>query len=307
MQNMSRYLLFPFFRQEILLLVLITMVRVDVVEAFSSPSSQKNYYHHSTMISRPSTTTTTRGVDWLHSSTYTRNQFHSSHSIIRLAASTSNIEPGIGEEGCKLPSPSGVNTLDDTTQQIIFGSIFVALGICTAIFSTILSSLTSQYEWFQGFRYSWPVALGLVFSLAGVTHFTVAEEYKNIYPYKGAWGGLWQLPGSPDFHVKWTGVAELVGGIGLLAGGLIDWLAPVYVSSPNIITPAGLESDCAAALFLLTIAVTPSNIFMYTHGARLPMEQPAVPISFHIVRFFMQVVLLGFLFQMGQGTFDALL
>jgi uncharacterized membrane protein len=290
--------------------MMIAMFWVDV-KAFSSPFSQKKYSYYSVMASRPSTptqtTTTTANLNQLHIPSYSCNQFRSTRCMIRLAASASNIEPGIGEAGCKLPSPSGVNTLDDTTQQVIFGSILVALGICTALFSTILSSLTLQYEWFQGFRYSWPITLGLVFCLAGITHFTVVEEYKNIYPYKGAWGGLWQLPGSSEFHVKWTGVAELVGGIGLLAGGLIDWLAPAYVSSPNIITPAGLESDCAAALFLLTWSVTPSNIFMYTHGARLPMEQPAVPISFHVVRFLLQVVLLEFLFQMGQGTYDALL
>jgi uncharacterized membrane protein len=197
--------------------------------------------------------------------------------------------------------------LDGTTQQIIVGTIFVALGGCTAVFSAALSYLTVHYEWFQGFRYSWPIVLGAVFALAGVTHFTVADEYKNIYPYRGAWGGLWQLPGTRDFHVSWTGVAELVGGTGLLLGGLLDWLAPVYVSSPNIVTPAGLEADCAAALFVLTWAVTPSNIFMYTHGARLPMEQPPVPVSFHVVRFAMQVVLLGLLFQLGEGAFDALL
>lgn len=144
--------------------------------------------------------------------------------------------------------------------------------------------------------------------LAGVTHFTVAEEYENVYPYPNAWGGLWKLPGSPQFHVAWTGVAEFVGGAGLLAGGLIDWLAPVYFSSPNIVTQAGLESDCAAALYLLTWAVTPANIFMFTHGAKLPMEvEGPVPITFHVVRFALQVVLLGFLYQMGEGTFDALL
>jgi uncharacterized membrane protein len=224
------------------------------------------------------------------------------------SSSSSKITPGIGEEGCKLPSPSGVNVMEDSTQAAIFLGILVALGVCTSAFNTLLASLTNQFEWFQSFRYSWPIALGLVFMAAGVTHFTVAQEYKNIYPYRGAWGGLWELPGSADFHVAWTGVAELVGGTGLLAGGLIDWLAPVYLSSPNIVTAAGLESDCAAALYLLTWAVTPANIFMFTHGAKLPMEvEGDVPISFHVVRFVMQVVLLGFLYQMGEGTFEALM
>ena len=198
--------------------------------------------------------------------------------------------------------------MDDTSQAAVFVGILVALGVCTSLFSAGLAALTIHYEWFQDFRYSWPLALGPVFMIAGVTHFAVADDYRNIYPYPNAWGGLWKLPGSAEFHVAWTGVAELVGGAGLLAGGLIDWLAPVYVSSPNIVTAAGLESDCAAALYLLTWAVTSANIFMFTHGAKLPMDvEEPVPISFHAVRFVMQVVLLGLLYQMGEGTFDALL
>ena len=49
-----------------------------------------------------------------------------------------------------------------------------------------------------------------------------------------------------------------------------------------------------------------ANIFMYTHGAKLPIESPEVPIVGHVIRGIMQVVLFGLLFQMGQGTFDAL-
>jgi uncharacterized membrane protein len=145
----------------------------------------------------------------------------------------------------------------------------------------------------------------LVYLVAGVTHFTVEEEYCNIYPPRGTWG-LWYLPGSPNFHVQWTGVAEILGGVGLLVGGAMDAWLPVYFSSPNIVTAAGLASDSAAALFLLTLAVTPSNIYMYTHGARLPMDGPPIPISFHVVRGIFQVVLLAQLYQLGEGTFDAL-
>ena len=62
-----------------------------------------------------------------------------------------------------------------------------------------------------------------------------------------------------------------------------------------------------AGLLLLTAAVTPANIFMYTHGAKLPIDGPEVPIVGHAIRGAMQVVLFGLLYQMGQGTFDALL
>jgi uncharacterized membrane protein len=129
----------------------------------------------------------------------------------------------------------------------------------------------------------------------------------NIVPYQGAWGGLWRLPGTPSFHVGWTGVAELLGGLGLWVGAYYEIFQPVFDQSPNVITNAGILSDSAACLLLLTVAVTPANIFMYTHGARLPMSGPPVGVEFHYVRFGFQIILLSLLLQMGGGSFDAFL
>jgi len=212
---------------------------------------------------------------------------------------------GVGEEGCALPSLSKVNTLSEPIQASIVLGIFVALGISSVAFSSFLDIITLKYEWVQSWRYTWPL-LGAIYAIAGVTHFTVQEEYENIYPSKGAWG-IWHLPGTPEFHVKWTGVAEILGGLGLLIGGAYDAFMPVFGECPNFITSAGIGSDAAAGLLLLTAAVTPANIFMYTHGAKLPIDGPEVPIVGHAIRGAMQVVLFGLLYQMGQGTFDSLL
>jgi len=139
-----------------------------------------------------------------------------------------------------------------------------------------------------------------------VTHFTLGKEYENTFPTKGAWG-VWYLPGSPQFHVQWTGIAEILGGVGLLIGGAYDAFMPVFGECPNVITSAGIGSDAAAGLLLLTAVVSPANIFMYTHGAKLPMDGPEVPVVGHAIRGIMQVVLFGLLYEMGEGTFDALL
>ncbi len=203
------------------------------------------------------------------------------------------------------PSPSGVNTLPESTQAAIFFAIFAALGALTIPFSSFLDTITLNFEWVQTWRYTWPL-LGAIYAAAGVTHFTIQDDYENIYPEKGAWG-IWYLPGSSEFHVKWTGVAEILGGLGLLIGGAFDAFAPVYSNIPNLFTDAGIGSDSAAALLLLTIAVTPANIYMYTHGAKLPVDGPEIPITGHVIRGVMQVVLFGLLYQMGQGTFEALL
>lgn len=213
---------------------------------------------------------------------------------------------GVGSDGCQLPSPSKINTFPKPVQAKIFVGIFAALFLGTDAVSSVLGGLTANYEWLQEFRYTWPLGLGLIYLAAGITHFTVENEYCNIYPSKGTWG-LWYLPGSPEFHVRWTGVAEILGGASLSAGGIIDKFFPVYYNSPNIISSAGLMPDSAALLFLLTVAVTPANIYMYTHGARLPMNGPPVPLGFHAVRGAFQAVVLALLYQLGAPTFEAIL
>lgn len=202
--------------------------------------------------------------------------------------------------------------MDNLAQASIVAAIFLSLGAGTYLFSSGLELFTSflgdtfpsQYEFF---RNTWPVTLGLVFSLAGVTHFTVKKEYENIFPSEGAWG-IWNVPGGREFHVAWTGAAELAGGLGLLASGVSSFAGiGGNLATTPFLTSAGLESDVAAALFLLVLLVTPANIFMFTHGAKLPMEGESVPLSFHAIRWVMQVILLGLLSQMGQETFRAML
>lgn len=83
----------------------------------------------------------------------------------------------------------------------------------------------------------------------------------TLYPHvlQGAWG-LWYLPGSDEFHVEWTGVAEVLGGLGMLAA---------QVPAVQQAVP-WLYNASAAGMFALAVAVTPSNIFMATHNAPGP-------------------------------------
>lgn len=218
-----------------------------------------------------------------------------------IVLGASKVEPGVGIEGCMVPSPSGINAMSTGKQVGAFLGYYVVLAIGTLIVTSLLDKLTVNYEWFQSYRYTWPL-LGAVYVAAGIAHFTVKEEFINIFPSPGSWG-FWKLPGSAKFHVEWTGVAEILGGLGLCIGGAYDAFAPVYTECPNLLTAAGIGSDSAAGLFLLTLAVTPANIFMWTHGAKLPREGPDVPVSFHYVRAGMQVLLLSLLYEMGAGTF----
>mmetsp|Transcript_29685 Transcript_29685/g.95397 ORF Transcript_29685/g.95397 Transcript_29685/m.95397 type:complete len:124 (+) Transcript_29685:372-743(+) len=121
-------------------------------------------------------------------------------------------------------------------------------------------------------------------------------------PHEGAWGGLWTLPGSKSFHVNWTGVAEVLGGAGLLLGAL-----------PIDAVPDWLEPASAWGLLLLTIVVTPANTYMWRHNARGPgpelteeeeAEEGAgvVPWTGHLTRALLQVMLFSMLWGMATGS-----
>ena len=142
--------------------------------------------------------------------------------------------------------------------------------------------------------------LGILFIGAGITHFTNAAAYEAIFPPLGTWG-LWYLPGDADFHVKWTGAAEIAGGTGLLLGAILDALG---VDLGGRSRP--LRLLCASALFLLTLCVTPANIYMYTHGAMMeglgPDTGAPLPVEFHYLRLGMQVLILSILWKnRGRG------
>ena len=69
----------------------------------------------------------------------------------------------------------------------------------------------------------------------------------------------------------------------------------------NLVQPA-----CAFTLFVLTLLVTPANIYMFTHGATMMGEEMmAQPLSlqFHAIRFVVQVFLLSLLLTLAKDSF----
>jgi uncharacterized membrane protein len=138
---------------------------------------------------------------------------------------------------------------------------------------------------------SWPVALGVVYAAAGLSHFTNQKDYAAIVPPPATWGFFPALPYPPNpildyatFAVVWTGVAELSGGSALLAsafGGAVP------------------QELAALALLALTVAITPANVYMFTHDAEMG-SLPAVPYpAGHVFRGALQCVLLAFLWKLA--------
>ena len=75
-------------------------------------------------------------------------------------------------------------------------------------------------------------------------------------------------------------MVEVIGGLWLLLGTLSEWL--------NLGLPIN-SADGALILLILTFLVTPANIYMYTHGARMPLTAPEIPVIGHYIRLFLQV------------------
>lgn len=202
------------------------------------------------------------------------------------------------------PDPSIlISAKDDKTQQLAFVSAFAALAAGTAVCINLwhgpgiaLTEFTLGPNGFDNLRSTiFPIVFGSIFAVVGVLHFVFKDNFAQITPPKGTWGGLWQAPAPfseqlgvtyEEYHTYWTGIAESVGGLWLLAGGL-GWT--------DTQVPAIL-------LFLLTAAVTPANLYMFTHDANPGGSVPrlAYPAG-HIARFVVQCGLLSNFYIMATA------
>jgi len=185
-----------------------------------------------------------------------------------------------------------VSAMSDGMQAAVFTLVFAALIACTYACCATLGQVVANFV--PSFITSTGAALlGLIWIAGGAAHFAAHQDYCNIMPHQGAWG-LWLLPGSASFYVYLTGVAEILGGASLLLAVLPfetpDWLGPL----------------AAEALFVLTVAITPANLYSATHNAPGPGPpadgdlQPLVSPSGHAGRFLAQVLLLTSLWEIAH-------
>lgn len=201
-------------------------------------------------------------------------------------------------------SPSGIDQLPELTQAAVFVGIFAALGVSTVPATMALDAISKNVIGLERWRnvfieLALPLLMGLVYLLGGIGHFLAADAFRDIYPPQGTWG-LWYLPGSASFHVAWTGVVEtLCGGSLLLSAARLQLIGDTD-DDENVVFKL-LPAFSAATLLLLTLAVTPANIYMFTHGATMGDMGP-LDMSFHITRFTVQVLFLSVLWTLAKDS-----
>jgi hypothetical protein len=182
-------------------------------------------------------------------------------------AVTVSVTPGIGEEGCRLPSPSRINMLPESYQTDMFFGTYASVVGRVILINMVLPLY--QFSPSRGVQ----VFLGSFYAFVGLMQISSIDDSANVYPPLGTWG-LWDLPGSKEFHVAWTGAAQILGGGGLVVARLL--LTSLFSNSPLGATWTAisrfLSSFSAGGLFLLMLAMLPVDIYMYTHGAKFPRD-----------------------------------
>jgi uncharacterized membrane protein len=214
-------------------------------------------------------------------------------SVILKATEPAGIVRGVGE-GRNLPSPSGINTFPVFLQAATVVAMLAAIcALASAIAGPGFDLARGSFLWNLS-RPTWPL-LALIYLAAGVAHFTELEGFTNITPPNGTWG-FWWTPFSARFNVLWTGVVEILGGLFVIIGAL----APVLrIALPPALGP--MLSEGALMLWLLTLIVTPANLYALTHGANFPLDLETPPVA-HAVRLAFQAVLLAMLWEMAGPT-----
>ena len=197
-------------------------------------------------------------------------------------------------------APSGVDELPLAVQAGCFGATFVGLGASARVIdSAYRSAVRRPSTLWDVWEIGAALLLGAIFVTAGRSHFTMPEAFAAIYPPQGTWG-FWYLPGSAEFHVAWTGVAEIGGGSGLLTGALLDARA-LLSQTQQAKDPRRLRPLAARALFVLVLCVTPANFFMFSHGATMPgIVDGPLTMEWHLARFLAQVSVLSVLLTLSE-------
>jgi len=201
-----------------------------------------------------------------------------------------------------------ISAKDATTQQIAFVAICSGIVGGSFLFIELYNYLEMVLptQIFTPFYTILPYVLSTAFIAAGISHFALESTFTSFVPPKGSWGGLWNVP-SPfaeklgltyeQYHSFWTGIAEVVVGSSLI----ITTSGILGVSESNSWT--NTPTIPSLFMYLLTLAVTPANVYMYTHNPVVP-RIPVLPYPYgHVGRGLLQCALLGVFYKLTVHSY----
>ena len=179
----------------------------------------------------------------------------------------------------------------------LFHQNLIVIGVmCYVAASTFgflrLYDRIEKRGWFRGWWptlvKTWPLLGVLVYLPVGIhLHFVDPHPQTCIVPPNSTWGWWW-MPGSIDFCVAWTGVAEIMGGLGLAVGGFYK---------KNDLT--SLRRGSSKFLVFLTVGMTFAHCYMITHGAlQFELDEP-IPLTVQMIRLTVQGLWLSNLMYMA--------
>ena len=186
------------------------------------------------------------------------------------------------------------------TPAVILNNLLLLAAATYALTSGLLWMLY-QFEWFQSWRYLWPL-LGAVYAIdSSKVLFDLVGNDKNgsqsilprCRPSLSAGQGNSVLATTGAFAITaLTGIA----GIGLVIGGAYDAFMPVWMTGPNVFTAAGIGQD--SAMILLGLASM--------SAVQIASCQPTNT-SINAMRFWGYVLLLSQLYILSDSAVDDVL
>lgn len=197
-------------------------------------------------------------------------------------------EPAVFECPESLPLYPDLTNLQ---QNALVVASFAFVGIATIAFLQLYSILdTKQLYCWSLLKQSWPLLGIFVYVPVGIhSHFVEANAFECIVPPNGTWG-WWYMPVSEHVLLVVTGYAEIMGGFVLAISGMLF---------KSFQQARFIRQVMALALFLMTVAMTFSNVYTLTHGATFMAIQDPFPVTFHVVRFTIQGLWLSCLWYMA--------
>ena len=221
-------------------------------------------------------------------------------SLLRRSRSLSTLFIATNDE-VKDPSTL-ISAQDDDKQQqsfaLICGGVFTGSLVFLQLYNFLEAVLPESI--FAPFYTVLPYVLSTAFCSAGIAHFALEDTFTSFVPPKGSWGGLWQVP-SPgadqlgltyeQYHSFWSGIAEVLVGFSLI----VTTASANGLSVPFLGDSLGLSATTIPCVLMwcITAAVTPANIYMYTHNPVVP-RIPALPYPWgHGARGLLQCALLA--------------